>query len=103
MKKAEALLEKAAELAEALPQVTIEHRSQHASFLAAGKRFAWFLDDHHGDGMVCLCVKVDPEEKELLLELDPEKYLRPAYVSRFGWLSVRLDRGAWTGTRSRSA
>jgi phosphoribosylglycinamide formyltransferase-1 len=89
---AEALLEKAAKLAESLPQVTIKHESR-ASFLAAGKRFAWFLDDHHGDGMICLCVKTDPEEKEVLIEMDPDKYLRPAYVSRFGWMSIRLDRG----------
>lgn len=72
----------------------MERTHQHASFFVAGnKRIAWFLNDHHGDGMVCLCVKIDPEEKENLLDLDPEKYLRPAYVSRFGWMSIRIDQG----------
>ena len=88
---AAALLARAEALVDGLPEITIEHHGGHAGFQVAGRRFAWFLDDHHGDGMICLCVKTDPEEKEILIDLDPEKYLRPAYVSRFGWLSIRLD------------
>jgi hypothetical protein len=90
---AQELFEKAAALAAPLPNAVVERNGKHASFKADGKTFAWFLDDHHGDGIVCVCVKVDPEEKEMLLELDPKRYLRPAYVSRFGWLSLRLDLG----------
>ena len=90
---AKTLLESTVALARSLPEVKIERNGRHAAFLAADKRFAWFLDDHHGDGMICLCVKIDPEVKETLIDQDPEKYLRPAYVSRFGWMSIRLDSG----------
>jgi phosphoribosylglycinamide formyltransferase-1 len=44
--------------------------------------------------MICICVKADPEVKQMLIEMDPEKYLRPAYISRFGWLSIRIDTGS---------
>lgn len=90
---AEALFERTAALVSDLPEVAIERNGRHATFLVAGKKLAWFLDDHHGDGMVCVCVKLDPDEKETLIELDPKKYLRPAYVGRFGWMSIRIDAG----------
>ena len=90
----EELLNRAEELAARLPEVSVETNGQHATFLVAEKtKFSWFLNDHHGDGMICICVRVDPEEKENLLDQDPEKYLRPAYVSRFGWMSIRIDQG----------
>ena len=91
---AEELLKRAAALARVLPEVRVERTNEHAAFVVADKKFAWFLDNHHGDGIVCICVKVDPESKEMLIEMDPEKYLRPAYISRFGWLSIRLDLGS---------
>jgi hypothetical protein len=72
----------------------VDRISGHASFFAANKRFAWFLNNHHGDGMICVCVKIDPELKETLIDMDPEKYLRPAYISRFGWMSIRIDTGS---------
>jgi hypothetical protein len=95
---AEALLKRCAALVKSLPEAAVERTNEHAAFVVADKKFAWFLNNHHGDGIVCICVKVDPETKETLLEMDPEKYLRPAYISRFGWLSIRLDRGTidWT-------
>lgn len=91
---ADELLSRCIGVASRLPEVTVGHVNQHASLYAAGsKRFAWFLNDHHGDGMICLCVKIDPEAKENLIDLDPARYLRPAYVSRFGWMSIRIDQG----------
>lgn len=93
-KPARDLLSKCETIAARLPETSVEYTDQHASiFVAGNKRIAWFLNDHHGDGMICLCVKVDPEEKENLIDMDPDKYLRPAYVSRFGWMSIRLDNG----------
>jgi len=91
--KADAILKKITALTAAFPETGIEQNNGHVAFLVRNKKYGWLLNNHHGDGMLCLCVKVDPEEKEFLIDLDPEKYLRPAYVSRFGWLSIRLDRG----------
>lgn len=95
---ADELLKRSAALVKSLAEVKIERANEHAAFVVADKKFAWFLNNHHGDGIICICVKVDPEAKETLIEMDPEKYLRPAYISRFGWLSIRLDMGAidWT-------
>ena len=90
---AEGHLKRAIALVSSLPEVRVERTNEHAAFIVSEKKFAWFLNNHHGDGMVCICVKVDPEAKEMLIEMDAEKYLRPAYISRFGWLSIRLDKG----------
>src|SRR4029450_7144174 len=87
---AEDLLKRAAALVKSLPEVSIERMNEHAAFVVADKKFSWFLNNRHGEGRVCICVKTDPEVKETLIEMNPEKYLRPAYISRFGWLSIRL-------------
>jgi len=101
----EKLLKRCAACVASLPEVTIEHTNEHAAFVVADKKFAWFLNNHHGDGIVCICVKVEPELKETLIDMDPAKYLRPAYISRFGWLSIRLDTGAidWSEIAQRLA
>lgn len=91
---AEDLLKRSVTFVAALPEVQVERTNEHAAFVVADKKFAWFLNNHHGDGMICICVKVEPELKETLIEMDSEKYLRPAYISRFGWLSIRLDKGS---------
>ena len=42
-----------------LPEVEAE-ADQHVGFTVRGKRFAWYLDDHHGDGRVALNCKAPP-------------------------------------------
>ena len=71
------LFERTAVLARALPEVRVTRTGDHGTFFAAGRKFCWFLNNHHGDGMVCVCVKVERELKELLIGMDPEKYVRP--------------------------
>ncbi len=44
----------------ALPETTRSYNGQHASFLIRKKTFAYFLNDHHGDGIVALTCKVLP-------------------------------------------
>jgi hypothetical protein len=44
----------------ALPEVTRRYNGQHASFLIRKKTFAYFLNDHHGDGIVALACKALP-------------------------------------------
>ena len=99
------LLKRCAACVASLPEVAIEPTNEHAAFVVADKKFAWFLDNHHGDGIVCICVKVEPELKETLIDMNPAKYLRPAYISRFGWLSIRLDTGTidWSEIAQRLA
>lgn len=63
---------------------------QHTWFVA-GKQFAQFRKDHHGDGKTVVCVRVSsPDEQAMLLEADPETYSRPAYLP--SWVSINLAR-----------
>jgi hypothetical protein len=76
----------------ALPEVTAGG-DQHVAFRVRGRTFAWYLEDHHGDGRVALCCKAAPGEQQALVAADPARYYRPAYLGARGWVAVRLDTG----------
>ena len=65
----------------------------HATFRVRGKVFAYFLDDHHGDGIVSVCVKSELGENVDRVRRDPEHYYLPDYIGPRGWFGLRLDRG----------
>ena len=68
-----------------------EERLSHGqpTFFVAGKQFAQFRDNHHGDGKTVVCVRVSGlDEQAMLLEADPEMYSKPAYMPT--WLSINL-------------
>jgi predicted DNA-binding protein (MmcQ/YjbR family) len=65
----------------------------HATYRVRGKVFAYFLDDHHGDGIVSICVKSELGENVDRARRDPEHYYLPAYIGPRGWFGLRLDRG----------
>jgi phosphoribosylglycinamide formyltransferase-1 len=61
--------------------------------IVKGKKFAYVSIDHHGDGKTALLVKISgADEQAQLIENDPERYYRPAYVGD-GWIAIRLDTG----------
>ncbi len=66
---------------------------QHYAFTVRGKKFAYFLDDHHGDGRIVFQCKMPPGEMGRLVEMDPEKFAPAPYMARYGWVSVYIDRG----------
>ena len=76
----------------ALPEVTASG-DQHVAFRVRGRTFAWYLEDHHGDGRVALCCKAALGEQQALVAADPARYYRPAYLGARGWVAVRLDTG----------
>ena len=79
--------------AAALDLPEAEERVSHGqpTFFVAGKQFAQFRDNHHGDGKTVVCVKTSGlDEQAMLLESDPETYSRPAYLHSSGWISVNL-------------
>ncbi len=77
----------------ALPEATRECHGQHASFTVQKKKFAYYLDDHHGDGIVAVCFRTEPGENEALLATDPSRFYKPAYIGPRGWVGLRLDVG----------
>jgi hypothetical protein len=75
------------------PEATREYNGQHASFLVRKKHFAYYLDDHHGDGIVGINCKALPGDNARLIAADPGRFYMPAYVGARGWVGLRLDRG----------
>ena len=73
-----------------LPEATCQG-DQHLKLAVRGKTFGYYLDDHHGDGIVGLALKAAPGEQEALIQADPERYYVPAYLGGKGWVAVRLD------------
>ena len=77
----------------ALPKATRQVRGKHAQFCVGKKTFAYFLNDHHGDGIVSVTGKVLPGENHALAAAQPERFYLPAYVGPRGWVALRLDVG----------
>jgi hypothetical protein len=80
------------EICSSLPQVT-SRGDQHIAYEVRKRKFAYFLDDHHGDGKVALACKAPPGENSALIDEDPERFFIPAYVGPRGWVGLRLDVG----------
>jgi len=81
------------ELCHRLPDVT--ERPSHGSptFFVNDKRtFAYFLDNHHGDGRLAVWCAAPDGAQAMLVDSDPEGFFLPPYVARLGWIGVRLDR-----------
>ena len=81
------------EIALSLPEAKRELHGSHATFLVRKKPFAYYLDNHHGDGIVGFTCKVLPGENKSLVEAQPERFYPPAYLASRGWVALRLDRG----------
>ena len=75
----------------ALPQATVEYKGSHAAYLVGKKTFAYFLNDHHGDGIVAVTCKVLPGDNTALIAADPARFYLPAYIGPRGWVALRLD------------
>jgi phosphoribosylglycinamide formyltransferase-1/phosphoribosylamine--glycine ligase/phosphoribosylglycinamide formyltransferase/phosphoribosylformylglycinamidine cyclo-ligase len=94
--------------ASALELPETEERLSHGqpTFFVAGKQFAQFRDNHHGDGRSVVCVKTSgTDEQAMLIEAAPDVYSRPAYLGPSGWVGVNLagDSVDWELVDSRIA
>jgi predicted DNA-binding protein (MmcQ/YjbR family) len=85
--------QKVADICLALPAAERDVGHDHVTFRVRGKVFAYFLNDHHGDGIVSVCVKSELGENRDRARRDPEHYYLPAYIGSRGWFGLRLDRG----------
>jgi hypothetical protein len=84
--------ERLVELCRTLPEVSYETVGDgHIAFRIRKKIFAYYLFDHHGDGIIAFCVKSSLSEQRRLTRDDSESFFVPAYLGAKGWVAVRLD------------
>jgi hypothetical protein len=86
-------LKRLTKIALALPEATRWYNGQHAAFRVREKTFAYFLNDHHGDGIVAVTCKVLPGDNTALAATQPTRFYMPSYVGARGWVGLRLDLG----------
>ena len=86
-------LAKLTAIALSLPKTKREIYGSHAQFLVGKKTFAYFLNDHHGDGIVAVTGKTLPGDNKALSDSQPHRFYLPAYLASRGWVALRLDRG----------
>ena len=91
-KKSQKALRRVSDLCLGLPAAECSMSGDHATYRVRGKVFAYFLDNHHGDGIVSVCVKSQLGENTDRARLEPERYYLPAYIGPRGWFGMRLDR-----------
>lgn len=92
-KKAPTKRERVTAICRALPDTEHADQGDHCIYRVRGKVFAYFLDDHHGDGIVSVCVKSELGENVDRARREPERFYLPAYIGPRGWFGLRLDRG----------
>jgi hypothetical protein len=92
--------------AAALELPETEERLSHGqpTFFVAGKQFAQFRDNHHGDEKAVVCVRVSSlDEQAMLLEAAPETYSTPAYMPTWLAINVAGDEVDWDHVADRIA
>ena len=75
------------DLALALPEVEASS-SGRIAFTVHGKGFAWEARERDGGG---LAVRVEREEKELILESDPDVYFTSPHYTGFPAVQIDVD------------
>lgn len=78
-------------IVEALPEASFRPVLAHASLEVRGKRFGWFMVDHHSDGRVVVECKGDKAINELQVASDPAHLYIPKYGGHRGWIGYWLD------------
>ena len=91
MKKVDARLDRVSKICRELPKSVREMAGSHATFTVTGKTYAYYLNNHHGDGIVGIACKVLDGENGALIAAHPGKFYMPAYVGPRGWVGLRLD------------
>lgn len=79
-------------LARARAGVEVEGEKWSTTYRVGKTPFAYFVDNHHGDGIVAAWLRAAPGENERLAASAPDRYFVPPYMGPKGWVGVRLDR-----------
>ena len=86
-------LTRSTQIALSFPGTRCERWEEHAVFLVRKKIFGYFLNNHHGDGIVSVAGKALPGDNTALVAAQPDRFYLPAYVGPRGWVGLRLDTG----------
>lgn len=74
-----------------LPEVTERLSHGAPSFFVRGRQtFVMFHDDHHGDGRLAIWCAAPEGVQAEMVETEPDRFFRPAYVGHRGWIGVSL-------------
>ncbi len=84
-------LEKITAICEALPGTVTERAPGDVTFRVKKRPYVYFLDNHHRDGKIAVCVRLPRDECDELIAKHPSRYYLPAYIGARGWLAVRVD------------
>lgn len=80
------------EICKALPEIEVDEAGEsHLAFRIRKRIFAYYLFDHHGDGMIAFTCKSSMSEQRRLVKEDPDSFFVPAYLGPRGWIAIRLD------------
>jgi phosphoribosylglycinamide formyltransferase-1 len=92
-KREDPRLRKLTEVCLALPDMVRKISGDHADFRVRGKVFVYFLNNHHGDGIVSVCCRSELGENVDRAHREPQRFYLPAYIGPRGWFGLRIDRG----------
>lgn len=85
-------LERIKRICAGFPEVDVK-TGEHHTFMVRGKKFAYYLVDHHGDGRVALQCKAERGVNEALVATDSGRFFLPPYMAHHGWMALYLDLG----------
>jgi phosphoribosylglycinamide formyltransferase-1 len=91
VKRAHPTLRRLSKICLSLPEAERRDLNEHADFRVRGKVFAYFLNDHHGDGIISVCCKSALGENVDRASREPQRFYLPAYIGPRGWFGLRLD------------
>jgi predicted DNA-binding protein (MmcQ/YjbR family) len=96
------LLRELSKICLSLPEVVRRDLNSHADFRVRGKVFAYFLNNHHGDGIISVCCKSALGENVDRASREPARFYLPPYIGPRGWFGLRLDGEAvdWSEVRN---
>jgi hypothetical protein len=86
-------LERVREICLGFPEAVenAENPMARPTFRVRDKIFAYYMNDHHGDGRVAVWAKAAPGMQAALVGADPTRYFVPPYVGPRGWIGIRME------------
>ena len=89
--KGEKHLERVRRICLALPETMEKLSHGEPTFFVRKKVFGICSNNHHNDGHVAVLLPAAIGVQAALIEANPVKFYRPAYVGVRGWIGIELD------------